>query len=132
MTDSTNSKFDKPQEEPLFVAVSRDDPELLAAYALAASTLSHFRNHVSRPGKHFCCAKLRFKDPDQSEELGEDRFCFLWLSSVHYHQTESLYSGTFFEVPPGVSGERHARRVFLVPDHFGAKVAVVPRSHLFE
>ena len=45
-------------------------------------------------------AKLRFRDPDDSERLGEDRFVFLWLSGVHYHVAERVFSGGFFEVPP--------------------------------
>ena len=44
-------------------------------------------------------AKLRFKNPDLSERLGEDRFLFLWLSDVYYHEEEKLLSGVFFEVP---------------------------------
>ncbi len=35
-----------------------------------------------------------------SERLGEDSFLFLWLTTVHYHAEERLFSGTFFEVPP--------------------------------
>jgi hypothetical protein len=49
-----------------------------------------------------CSAKLRFRDPDESERLGEDRFLFLWLSAVHYQTAERVFSGTFFEVPHGL------------------------------
>jgi uncharacterized protein YegJ (DUF2314 family) len=45
-------------------------------------------------------AKLRFRDPDESDRSGEDRFVFLWLTGVHYHADERIFSGTFFEVPP--------------------------------
>ena len=46
-------------------------------------------------------AKLRFRDPDLSDRLGEDRFFFLWLSEVVYHPAERIFSGVFFEVPDG-------------------------------
>jgi len=58
-----------------------------------------FQEFVERPGDHICRAKLRFRDPDLSAELGEDRFLYLWLTSVHYHRAERLFSGAFFEVP---------------------------------
>ena len=85
--------------EPRFIAIRNDDPEMRLAYAQAATTVSLFQEFVGRPGDHFCSAKLRFRDPDLSQELGEDRFLFLWLCSVNYHRAEGLFSGEFFEVP---------------------------------
>jgi uncharacterized protein YegJ (DUF2314 family) len=69
------------------------------AYARAAATVSLFQGFVERAGDYICSAKLRFRDPDLSEELGEDRFLLLWLTSVHYHQAKRIFSGAFFEVP---------------------------------
>lgn len=100
MVDPSTSKFDEPQEEPLFLAVSEHDPDMQNAYRLCVRTIAHFQTFVTRQGDQMCCAKLRFRDPDLSEQLGEDRFTFLWLSNVYYHAPENLYSGTFFEVPP--------------------------------
>ncbi len=96
----SGSKFDEPQDEPLFMALSRSDPDMHAAHQLAANTIAHFRAFIAREGEYMCCAKLRFRDPDLSEELGEDRFCFMWLNDVHYHEKENVFSGVFFEVPP--------------------------------
>jgi uncharacterized protein YegJ (DUF2314 family) len=96
------SKFDSPQEEPLFVAIANDDPTMVRAFALAAATSAEFLEHVKRPGNHYCCAKLKFRDPDHSAALGEDRFVYLWLAGVHYHGEQGLYSGQFFEVPPAL------------------------------
>jgi uncharacterized protein YegJ (DUF2314 family) len=93
------SNFDEPQEEPLFIAIRNDDPEMLKAHAKASATIDLFREHLTRRVDGFCCAKLKFRDPDESERLGEDRFVYLWLTSVLYHGLENCFSGTFFEVP---------------------------------
>lgn len=44
-------------------------------------------------------AKLRFRDPDESERLGEDRFAYIWLTSVYYYPDDRVFSGVFFELP---------------------------------
>ncbi|HRE16355.1 MAG TPA: DUF2314 domain-containing protein [Rhodocyclaceae bacterium] len=93
------SSFDELHDEPLFMAVSNSDPEMQAAYQLAANTIAHFKILINRDSDYICCAKLRFRDPDLSEQLGEDRFCFMWLSNVFFHEEENLFLGTFFEVP---------------------------------
>jgi len=94
------SKFAEPQVEPLFMAIPKTDADFQSAYDRAAATLPHFIEHIQHGGDAFYSAKLRFRDPDESERLGEDRFSFLWLTSVHYHVAERVFSGTFFEVPP--------------------------------
>jgi len=98
MNEST-SKFAEPQDEPLFTAIPRTDAEFQSAYDHAAATLPQFIEHIQRGGDALYSAKLRFRDPDESERLGEDSFAFLWLGSVHYHSAERVFSGTFFEVP---------------------------------
>jgi hypothetical protein len=85
--------------EPLFLAVRRNDPDLGRAHGLAAASIDIFRGHVDRPGAHTCWAKLRFRDPDLSAELGEDQFLFLWLSEAQFHPQDGLFSAEFFEVP---------------------------------
>ncbi|MBK7908715.1 MAG: DUF2314 domain-containing protein [Gemmatimonadetes bacterium] len=72
---------------------------MAAAHSRAAATTQHFAAHVARAGEHVRGAKLRFRDPDLSDELGEDCFVFLWLTTVTYHPDEQLFSGVFFEVP---------------------------------
>ena len=100
MTESDEtSKFAKAQSEPLFVAVPNQEQDLRDAYAKAAETMSEFRRFVEMPGAHFCSVKLKFRDPNLSEKLGEDRFAFIWLTATYYHEEENLYSAEFFEVP---------------------------------
>ncbi len=98
------SKFSEPQDQPLFIAIRRDDPEMLRAYARAAATITVFHSHVLRPGDHMCSVKLRFRDPDESD--GES-FVYLWLHSILYHPADRLYSGTFFELPPELTACHH-------------------------
>ena len=87
------------RKRPMFMAVGRQDAEMQQAHASAASTLPIFTSHVLRPGEHMCCAKLRFRDPELSHQMGEDRFLFLWLNSVTYDPKDQVFSGTFFELP---------------------------------
>ena len=100
MPDSTSSKFVEEHEQPLFMAISNSDARLQEAHATASRTLLRFIVHLQSGMRAYFSAKLRFRDPDESERLGEDRFLFLWLSDVHYHSAERTFSGTFFEVPP--------------------------------
>jgi uncharacterized protein YegJ (DUF2314 family) len=96
MSDSTSSAG---EDEPVFAAASRKNPEMRAAHAKAAATIPRFIKHLGSDVPGFRSAKLRFRDPEELERLGEDRFVFLWLTGVHYHVEEKLLSGTFFEVP---------------------------------
>lgn len=100
------SKFDQAQAEPLFMAVPSKDAEWRKAYARAAAGMAEFRAHVERPGEHICSAKLRFRDPNESERAGKDIFLFLWLTAIEYSHKTGTYVGTFFEVPPEL-GEWH-------------------------
>jgi len=88
------------QKEPLFSQVRSNDEEMQDAHRLAAESIDGFRQHTQRPGNHICAAKLRFRDPNLSERLGEDRFVYLWLTSVSHEAEGNVFVGTFFEVPP--------------------------------
>lgn len=79
--------------------VDRDDPEMSQAHAIAANTVDQFLEHIQRHGGHTCAAKLHFRDPDLSQELGEDQFLYMWLTSVDISDTGNELSGIFFEVP---------------------------------
>jgi uncharacterized protein YegJ (DUF2314 family) len=72
------------QDEPLFVFLRDDSPEILEATARARATVERFRELIAscRGDEVFHSAKLRFRDPGLSERLGEDRYFFVWLSSV--------------------------------------------------
>jgi uncharacterized protein YegJ (DUF2314 family) len=95
------SRFEDPDGEPLFRTIQRDDPRMLDAHRLAAESIGRFQGLVATSSAAVKCAKLRFRDPDESERLGEDQFFFLWLSDVRFHEHERIFSGMFFEVPPG-------------------------------
>ena len=107
MADATDDKFAQKQQEPLFMAISNADAEFQSAYARASATLPRFIEHIKSDSKAFYSAKLRFRDPDESERLGEDRFVFLWLTGVHYHNAERVFSAGFFEVPPELQKWHH-------------------------
>jgi uncharacterized protein YegJ (DUF2314 family) len=87
--------------EPIFRAVRDDDLLIVKAHRTAAETLGEFRSLMHRLPEASYLAKLRFRDPDLSEQHGKDAFFFLWLSEVAYHEAQHLFSGAFFEVPAG-------------------------------
>lgn len=87
------------EDEPLFMAIPHDDPVMLAAYDRAFETVPVFIEHLNRQPTAIRSAKLRFRDPDESERLGEDRFVYLWLTNVHHYPKENCFSGVFFEMP---------------------------------
>jgi uncharacterized protein YegJ (DUF2314 family) len=96
---SKNTKAAGKTDEPIFTAISQRDFDFQLAYNHAAQTTSHFVEHIQRGGEALRSAKLRFRDPDESERLGEDRFFFLWLGGIHYYADDHVFSGIFFEVP---------------------------------
>lgn len=100
MSDSTSNKFAQEQKQPLFTAISRVDPSFQDAYATASRTLPRFIEHIQSGMRGYLAAKLSFRDPDESERLGEDQLLFLWLTGVQYHPADRGFSGSFFEVPP--------------------------------
>jgi len=85
--------------EPKFIALDSKDTEMKKAYALTANTIYQFIDLVKAGGEGEHMAKLRFRNPDLSEELGKDQFLYIWLSNVAYHPEEKILSGVFFEVP---------------------------------
>jgi len=87
------------KSEPKFVAIASADAEFRAAYAQAAATLPHFIALLQKQDDAIFSAKLRFRDPDESERLGKDQFAFIWLSWVEYDPDDRVFSGEFFELP---------------------------------
>ncbi|GGP96887.1 hypothetical protein GCM10009410_33470 [Shewanella ulleungensis] len=84
-------------DEPLFKNINREDSEIQKAHSLAAETINQFEQYVKEQRNVTYMAKLRFRDPDLSEELGTDQFLYMWLTNVFYHEEEKLFSGTFLE-----------------------------------
>ena len=93
--------------EPTFAAISRSDAQFHAAYRLASSTLPQFISLLEHREGAIFSAKLRFRDPDESEQLGEDRFAFIWLTSVYYYPEDRVFSGVFFELPAAFQKWHH-------------------------
>lgn len=85
--------------EPKFNSIKRSDTDMQKAYDMASRTISSFVSKVQVGGNSNFMAKLKFRDPKLSEEMGSDQFLFLWLNGVAYHADEQLLSGVFFEVP---------------------------------
>ena len=100
MPDSTPNKFAEEQKQPLFTAIAKSDADFRQAHATAGRTLPRFIEHLRSGIPAYFSAKLRFRDPDESERLGKDQLLYLWLTSVQYHSGERVFTGTFFEVPP--------------------------------
>jgi hypothetical protein len=100
MADSTPSKLAQKPDEPLFKPIPPTNLDFQSAYDRAAATVATFIEHIQRGDDSICSTKLRFRDPDESERLGEERFAFIWLTGVQYHADEPVFSGTFFEIPP--------------------------------
>lgn len=92
--------FEEPQKEPLFAAIRSGDPEMQRAYSLAAETVDELIEHLRRGGKIVSAIKMRFRDPEQSARLGEDRFVFLWLNVAGHDSGRGQFVVRFFEVPP--------------------------------
>jgi uncharacterized protein YegJ (DUF2314 family) len=92
--------FEQTNDEPLFTSTSQKDQRMLDAYRMASESMGRFKELVRSGSPGVKYAKLRFRDPDLSEQLGEDRFLYLWLSEVYFHEAEGIFSGVFFEVPP--------------------------------
>ncbi|MGC3971417.1 MAG: DUF2314 domain-containing protein [Pirellulales bacterium] len=102
MSDSEPGKFAEKQKQPLFAAIADADADFRQAYAEASRTLPQFMAYVQSGLSAIFSAKLRFRDPDESERLGKDQLLYLWLTGVRYHPAERIFSGTFFEVPPAL------------------------------
>ena len=92
--------FEQPQEEPLFRVTRRDDPDMLRAHARAAATVDELLDHLERAARGTAAIKMRFRDPEQSELLGEDRFVFIWLLVVQHDRGTRRFAVEFFELPP--------------------------------
>lgn len=90
---------DPSDDEPQFIASSSNDPELAAAHRAAALTINLFQQCVRENETSICTAKLRFREPDLSEELGEDQLFYLWLVVEDFDEDARLFLGTFCEVP---------------------------------
>ncbi|MFY7999910.1 MAG: DUF2314 domain-containing protein [Candidatus Kapaibacteriota bacterium] len=92
--------------EPIFRTNHKNDPEIEKAHALCADRIDQFVELVKKAEEPIYMAKLRFRDPDKSEER-DDFLFYLWLSEVVYHKHENMLSGVFFEVPEGFEKWHH-------------------------
>ena len=86
-------------DEPLFRNVSSEDVEVKQAHELAKDTTEHFIELVKKKKNVIYMAKLRFRDPELSEQSGKDQFSYIWLTKITYHPDENLLSGVLFEIP---------------------------------
>jgi len=85
--------------EPLFRKTNSEDDEVKRAHALAKETVVNFIDLVKKKKNVTYMAKLRFKEPELSEQSGKDQFSYIWLTKITYHPLENLLSGILFEIP---------------------------------
>lgn len=115
--DSKMSSGDHANDEPKFVALGRGDIEMDRAYGRATETIDDFKLHLGIPDGRLSSVKLRFRDPDESDRLGEDRFVFMWLGGAHYHEDEGIFSAEFYELPKGFQKWHHVgERLGIEPE----------------
>lgn len=88
-------------DEPIFVAVARNDPEMNQAFIDANEHLSRFHELLESPEhtNSFMCMKIKIKDEEFSKETGEDEFTYLWLNNIR--RDKDGYLGYIFELPEG-------------------------------
>lgn len=100
----------------MFRAIVEDDEEMLAAHAAAANSMPKFLSLLQTSAGATSLAKLRFRDPDLSDQIGTDVFFYLWLTDVVFHSEERMLSGVFFEIPAGFeNGIRWVTALALIP-----------------
>jgi uncharacterized protein YegJ (DUF2314 family) len=105
-----DDSFDR-DGEPIFMALGQHDPDVLEATDRARATLDRFRELIATTagGNVFHSAKLRLRDPQLSEELGEDRYFYMW---VHFVTLEGdSFVGQTIQPPAGctflAAGQTH-------------------------
>lgn len=78
------NKWKKPEGEPLFTTVSREDEQMNEACRKAKLTLPRFLEAIKskKYPSTTNAVKIKIKDQDHSEALGEDRYVFLWVWGV--------------------------------------------------
>jgi uncharacterized protein YegJ (DUF2314 family) len=96
-----SNKWKKPAGEPLFVAVSQGDEKMHAAFVQAKATLPEFLRAIEsdRFARAVSAVKLKIRDEEQSADLGEDRFVFLWVWNVR--EEEGALVARVIELPEG-------------------------------
>lgn len=94
------NQWKKPDGEPLFVAISKDNEQMLEAYEKARQTLPLFLTAITsaRFSGAINSVKLKLRDEVFSTERGEDRFAFLWLWDVQQSADATLIA-TVRELP---------------------------------
>ena len=110
------SVFETPRHEPLFRATRQDDPEMSRAFARAAATIDELFDHLQQAGERQSAVKMRFRDPEASERLGEDRFVFLWLLVVDHDADTRRLALEFFEVPPDLQAWHKVGERLIIED----------------
>ena len=87
--------------EPQFLAVSRNDKNLLKAYQQARQTLSTFIDMTTDKKNEAAtnAVKVKVYDIEHSKEMGEDCFVYLWFYDIY--KVDDTYMGQLYELPKG-------------------------------
>jgi len=124
------SEKDHDDTEPMFVAVPNRHPAVLDAVNRAKASVPEFRRLLATnrgPGV-FHSAKLRFRDPEWSARLGEDRFVNLWLTVTE--ADKDGFEGSAFELPKEITWLQVGKPVRFTDDDI-VDWMVNDKGHLF-
>ncbi len=104
------STYEEKHDEPIFMALKGDSPELVAAKKRASETLPRFKQAILE-GK-FSSAFFNLKAYIPEANGSEGAHLWLWVREL----TDDGYVCKSFELPKGFTGLRTDERVVLTPD----------------
>lgn len=88
------NQWKKPEDEPLFVAISRDSEQMLQAFEKARQSLPQFLSAIAsaRFSGATNSVKIKLRDDAFSREQGKDQFAYLWLWDVEQGPNTTLFA----------------------------------------
>lgn len=97
------SRFDQPQDEPLFIATHTESPEFQAALEAAFASLGHFRGLVERFSSSEATPLVKLNFPEDN----------LWLWLMVLATDDDGFFVETFEAPPELPHLKPGTRFFV-------------------